>query len=133
MTRVATWGALLALGIMLTACSSPATPNTAPEETGAPSIPVGYKQIGDDVAVKWADSSSELACDRGACATLLVVALRDCPRLYAEASLVDDDGSAIDWTNDTLSGLRINDHGKIQFQTSNTEVHEFKLSDIVCS
>lgn len=80
-----------------------------------PWYPKGYFEVTDGLAGKWINGAGN-DCYECTYATLDVVAESGCPSgVYVEVGL-EKNGAAIDWTNDSLSALRMGQRGRLSFE-----------------
>ena len=84
-----------------------------------PWYPKGFDEYGfdDDLAVRWIDGAGVDCFSRCWYWTMEVVSQSGCPSgVYGELG-IEKNGTAISWTNDSLSYLRPNQRGRLQFVT----------------
>lgn len=101
-----------------------------------PWYPEGYSLWGADENVAWRWlKSSEYRCSysSGSCWGVSVITELGCPSsLYAELSISDRAGNAIDYTNAVLRGLQPGQKGKLIFDTFNDSAKTGRLIKINC-
>lgn len=82
-----------------------------------PWYPRGFEEYTDGLAYRWIDGAGVDCYSRCWYWTMEVVAESGCPSgLYGELT-IEKNGTAIDWTNDSLPGLRPGQKGRLQFVT----------------
>lgn len=95
-----------------------------------PNIPVGYKDVGNGFAIKWAD----VGCSTGSrCWQIALFAYNGCASGgYIEANFLDSAGTVVDWTNDTIPRLGIGDTYNSSLSTSESGVESIKITQLTC-
>lgn len=98
-----------------------------------PWYPRGYFEIVDGFAGKWVDGSDP--CGYGPLCWywhLSVVSEEGCPEgVYVEVNFTQD-GTAIDWSNDTLPALRPMQKGRMPFYTYERSADSIEIADVSC-
>jgi hypothetical protein len=100
-----------------------------------PWYPRGFFEINSELAGRWISGGGD-PCGYGPrCLywTLDVSAHEGCPGgVYVEINMLDGSGTAIDWSNDTLSGLRGGQTGRLQFYTYDLSADTAEITDASC-
>jgi hypothetical protein len=112
------------------------TPTPTPEPPPAPPWePTGEgwrSQRADTGQVVWFRFVRGEGCPGGArfCLNSEVTTEEGCSSLYVQASLVNEAGQNVGWTNDTLQGLQPKEVGRISLRA--TERGTFRLDEVNC-
>lgn len=88
-----------------------------------PWYPRGFEPFGGDLAIRWIDNADVDCFSRCWYWTLEVVSETGCPSgVYAELS-ISRGGTAVAWTNDSLSALKPRQRGRMQFITYDDQAY----------
>lgn len=89
----------------------------------APWYPEGFyiSPSDTDIAYRWDDAGANPGCYSCSYWRMTVVANTKCTSVYGEIS-ISVNGTAVTWTNDTLSGLSAYQQGSLVYKTYNTAV-----------
>jgi len=82
-----------------------------------PWYPEGFSEYEDGIAINWVQGARDPCFSTCAYSTLDLIAKSGCPTgLYVEVTFIKD-GTAYDWSNDTLPQLAPKQKGRLQFIT----------------
>ena len=104
------------------------------EEALKPDVPDGYHDVGD-FAVKWVEKgSAEFDCGyKDRCVNLKVYSYYGCPNgVYGEANIKNEQGTVVDWTNDTLAALGPEQFGVLVFGRAGGGQGKYEIVKLVC-
>ena len=135
--------ALLLIAVTLSGCALPQPVDldtSSQEESAAPPViaapevdlPAGYKDSGTGIGYKRLTTPPD--CDYySRCIQYDLVAYQACPSsVYVEANILDDDGTVIDFTNDTLAALTVGQRGLVTLGSMSADAAAFQLTEINC-
>jgi hypothetical protein len=96
--------------------------------------PVGFVPTEDDnVRFRWLDAAEYDCVDGAACRGIMVVTRDGCPSdLYGEISLLDDAGTVVGYSNDSVGTVEPRQQAKLVFEIRNAAARQPVLAKIDC-
>lgn len=119
-----------ALLLLVAACSAPAArPPAATVDIWR--VPAGFTKYDDTTAFMWLDNPRQ--CSGEFCWAMEVVTRGGCDSMYVELSIVDEDGTAIGFTNEVTGEFRPDQKARLEFATFEEDADEARITTMSCN
>lgn len=114
---------------------TPVTGTAPARDTDAPAstrnVPDGFKDAGGKLAFRFVDGDGCDFYDR--CSHVEVYAMEACPSMvYVEANVLDESGTVVSFTNDSVGGLRQGQTARLTLGIVGTDGVKVELTDMSC-
>ena len=104
-----------------------------PQEDKNSWIPDGFKEWDDNIAFRFVEGKKCSIDIAEACAHYEVFTRYGCSdTLYMEVSFLDEDGTQVDWSNDTAKGMEPGEKAILEFVSFEETAEKVKVAKISC-